>query len=411
MDAAENSLLKVLLIEDNPDEAELLKEFLNNEVAQKVCVTCVPRLRAALESLTRSSFDAILLDLTLPDSSGMDSLTSLRKFSTDIPIVVLTGLDDKELALRCVKNGAQDYLVKGKPSRGSIYRTINYAVERCRADAAFKQVKLLEQREHFIAMLAHDLRSPINGADRLVSVMLGGLAGPLTEKQQQLLSMLGGTHKTLLLMINNVLEAYRLEAGGERFEIAPIDIHRLTVECIQDIEPIAMGKNIELRFASQFRKYVLADIIAMRRVITNLLSNALKFTDEGGFVEVSLEQDAGRAILRVTDNGVGIPLEKQSHIFERFYQTDAHNRATGLGLGLHLCKHLITAQRGAISCKSQPGIGSTFEVALDIAHSNSVRAGIVDDNELDRIALPRMLQCLSIENISPDNGRDALAAT
>ena len=403
--------LEILLVEDNPNDAQLLMESLRTEVGHEIEIDCVQNLKTALERLSGSRYDVILLELTLPDSTGMLSLIKLRKYSTDIPIIILTGLDDKDVALSCVKYGAQDYLVKGKPSDGSIYRVITYSVERCRADAAIKQLNLLEQREHFIAMLAHDLRSPITGADRIISLILDGMAGPLSERQQNLLSMVSGTNKTLLLMINNVLDAYRLEEGGEKFLITRLDLSTLIVDCLQDLEPVAHGKDIRLRHTSTVPHEVLADSMAMRRVITNLVSNALKFTPSGGQVEVIFEMEGVKACLKVIDNGIGIESEKLPNLFERFYQTHAQNRAAGLGLGLHLCKHLVDAQRGTISCESTLNEGTTFKVLLPVAYRESVKALIVDDNAANRHTLQRMLKHCSVDSIAVSSGIEALSVT
>jgi signal transduction histidine kinase len=403
--------LKILLIEGNREDAELLMESLKIEVDHAIEIDWVPMLKAALERLTTCKYDAVLLNLNLPDSTGLVSLLKLRKFSTDIPVIILTGLDDKDVALSCVKYGAQDYLVKGKPSDGSIYRVITYSVERCRADAAIKQLKLLEQREHFIAMLAHDLRSPITGADRIVSLILDGLAGTLSEKQQQLLSMVSGTNKTLLLMINNVLDSYRLEEGGEKFLITRLDLSALIAECLQDLEPVAQGKDIQLRHTTTVPHEVLADSMAMRRVITNLVSNALKFTPSGGCVEVIFEMEGVKASLKVKDNGIGIEPEKLPNLFERFYQADTQNRASGLGLGLHLCKHLVDAQRGTLTCESSPNKGTTFNVLLPVAYKESVKALIVDDDPVNRVTLQRMLKRLSVDSVSVSSGIEALSVT
>jgi CheY-like chemotaxis protein len=260
-------------------------------------------------------------------------------------------------------------------------------------------------------MLAHDLRSPITGSERIVSMILDGLAGSITSKQQQLLSLVSGTNKNLLLMINNVLDAYRLEAGGEKFQMIRLNLSTIIAECMQDIEPIAQSKNIQLRSNLNCPHDVLADPLAMRRVITNLINNAIKFTPVGGCVEVIFEKQDGKASLKIKDNGIGIQPEKMPFLFERFYQADAQNRTAGLGIGLHLCKHLVNAQKGDISCKSDPASGSIFEVILPIAYDKSVRALIVDDNAANRMVLQQMLKHLKVGSVSVCSGIEALSAT
>jgi signal transduction histidine kinase len=211
-------------------------------------------------------------------------------------------------------------------------------------------------------------------------MLLAGLTGPVTEKQNHLLSLVSGTHKTLLLMINNVLDSYKLDAGGETFNGALIDLGSVITECVRDAESLASEKNIQIHQLIIYRHPVYADALAMRRVIANLINNAIKYTGTGGLIEVTFDELEGSAVISIKDSGIGISADQLPRLFERFYQADSINRASGLGLGLHLCKHLVEGQNGTITCISEPKVGSTFEIRLPLTVGEKAQALIVDDN-------------------------------
>ena len=122
--------VSILLVEDNPDDVDLLREMLVEADAPKFVLTHVVRLKDALRSLTQCRFDVVLLDLSLPDSEGLDTVTKMRDAASGTPIVVITGLDDEQLGLMAVRTGAQDYLVKGERDSVPVVRAICYAIER-----------------------------------------------------------------------------------------------------------------------------------------------------------------------------------------------------------------------------------------------------------------------------------------
>jgi CheY-like chemotaxis protein/anti-sigma regulatory factor (Ser/Thr protein kinase) len=240
--------------------------------------------------------------------------------------------------------------------------------------------------------------------------MMEGLSGPVSEKQNQLLSMVSGTNKTLLLMINNVLDSYKLDAGGETFNGALIDLGAVINECVRDAESLASEKEIQIHQVITCRHSVYADSLAMRRVIANLLSNAIKFTGRGGTIEARFEELQGSAVMSIKDTGIGISSEHLPHLFERFYQADSMNRAVGLGLGLHLCKQLVEGQNGTITCVSEPKRGTTFAVRLPLAFEEKAQALIIDDNAANQLTLQRILKFLAVESIAVSSGQEALKA-
>ncbi len=356
------SVIQVLLIENNTADAEILQAQLNELAMATVEIVWVTSLAEGLDQLAQKRYDVVLLNPWLSDSDGIETLTKLRQHSRTIPVVILSGLDDKALALEAVQNGAQDYLVKGRPSGESIYRSIQYAIERRRADDAVMQLQLLEQREHFIAMLAHNLRIPIIGAQRILAILIEN--GKLPENEKHLLSQISSSNQSLLHMINNALDVYRYEGGSEQFAQSELNVSRLVADCLHEVEPLAMAKNLRVVQSITEQDVIIADPLAMRKVLHNLLNNAVKFTPEGGEVMIRLQNKFDKAILSITDTGVGVEPKDLELIFDRFFQGGKKYRASGLGIGLHLCRRFIEGQKGTIVCISEPNQGTTFEITL-----------------------------------------------
>ncbi|HSN04484.1 MAG TPA: response regulator, partial [Nitrospira sp.] len=130
--------MQILLVEDNPGDTRLLQEYLKEDSARRFQITLAGRLSIGRERLTETRFDAVLLDLSLPDSQGLDTLARLREAAKDVPIVVLTGTEDEALGMQLIQAGAQDYLVKGQVTGPLLNRALRYAVERSRTEAALR---------------------------------------------------------------------------------------------------------------------------------------------------------------------------------------------------------------------------------------------------------------------------------
>src|SRR5271163_4834582 len=219
---------QVLLIEDNPGDADLVRLRLV-EGKFPVNVNCVNRLSDGLASLSKQTPAVVLLDLNLPDSRGADTFRRVMEHAPNVPVVVLSGQDDEALAIKAVHQGVQDYLIKGNISSRQLERAIRYAVERqglLRAlDIAQKQQ--LEFKNQFLSHVSHELRTPLTCIHQYVTLILDGLAGPVAPDQIDHLKTVLKSVNQLHAMIRDLLEATRAESGKIRVEPRCISIGEL----------------------------------------------------------------------------------------------------------------------------------------------------------------------------------------
>ena len=221
-----------------------------------------------------------------------------------------------------------------------------------------------QQREDFIATLVHDLKTPLIGADRTLDHMIDGALGALDPNQVEVLTMLKRSNHNLLAMVQNLIEVYRYEAGETKLLKEPLSLFELINNSLAEMNAWASERQItfQVKVLSSLGP-IMADRLAIRRVFLNLVDNALKFTKAGGQITIQSYETDEYVELRVIDTGVGISETELPLLFSRFYQTESgRTRAMGSGLGLYLCRQIITAHGGTISAQSQLDHGSTFTI-------------------------------------------------
>jgi len=406
----ENHTKHVLLIEDNPGDADLVRLRLV-EGKSPVEVNCVGRLSDGLATLSSQVPSVILLDLNLPDCHGAETFRRVLEHAPGVPIVVLSGQDDEALADKAVNQGVQDYLVKGDITAKHLERSIRYAVERQALLRALEitRKQQLEFKNQFLSHVSHELRTPLTCIHQYVTLIADGLAGPVAPEQADHLKTVLKSVNQLHAMIRDLLEATRAESGKLRVEPRCIAMGDLVKQAVAMMQLSAQEKHVGLEVGLDHRiPLVHADPDRVLEVLINLIDNAIKFTAPDGAVMVKacmVETDPNTVYVSVTDTGRGIAPEAKAMIFERLYQDpeSVDNNRSGLGLGLFICKEIVRLHQGRIWVASEPGQGSTFTFTLPIYSLAKLLQPVVTHHEQLRPAFT-LLQVELRPNANPPRG-------
>lgn len=409
--------INILLVEDNPADADLLEEFLEEADETEWSLVHVERLKDALQSLHEREFDVVLLDLSLPDKQGLSTVVQTHEAAPDLPIVVLTGLNDKGIALEALRQGAQDFLVKGKIDSYVLVRAIRYAIERantltrlrhseeqlqrlneeleCRVTeqtdelrqknqflqseiserqrleeelrhALVKEKELSDLKSRIISVVSHEYRTPL--ATILSSTELlehYGHSWAEDKKQRHFLRIQSSVHH-LTRLVNDVLMFSKAEAGKLEFNPVSLDLVEFCRELVDELQMTAGVKhNINFLCLGTQQKACLDERL-LRQILTNLLSNALKYSPEGSKVQFELVFGEDILTFRIQDEGIGIPLKDQPHLFDVFYRSSNVGTISGTGLGLAIVKRCVDIHNGQITVESEQGVGTMFTVILPL---------------------------------------------
>lgn len=231
---------------------------------------------------------------------------------------------------------------------------------------ASDRVMVQQQREDFVATLTHDLKTPILAANRAVKLLMDGDFGPVSGEQSQILQTIHDSNSSLYNLVLTLLDVYRYDSGAKELHIAPADLAATINHLAAELRALAQAQSIELTVVlPEMSKPVRCDEEEIRRVIQNLLDNALKYTSSGGAVTVFMEQSDDETLIGIKDTGKGISEEDQPKLFQRFWQAAGSGRYyASTGLGLYLCRKIVERHNGRIRCKSVPGEGSTFQFTI-----------------------------------------------
>ena len=230
----------------------------------------------------------------------------------------------------------------------------------------FKQLD--EMKSDFVNMVAHELRSPLAAIRQQNTVILEGLAGPLQDKQKNLLNRVIQKIDTLLELINDLLDIATIEAGKAIQHQIPLDISEIIENTVVLMDAKAKEKNIKLSYSFKNLKSVQADPKSIEEIFTNLITNAINYSPENGQVKVSAEGLGEYVEVKVKDTGIGIPSDELPKIFDKFYRVKhpQTRQVMGTGLGLAIVKGIIEAHHGTIEVESELNKGTTFKILLPV---------------------------------------------
>jgi len=376
--------VNVLLIEDEAAQARLIQEFLAEDKIYVFRLVNLSRLELGLQRLTEEDFDVVLLDLTLPDSVGLDSLDRLMQQERVPPIVVLTNTNDDELALEAVRRGAQDYLLKRQITGKTIMRSLRYAIARkqiletlrtantdLQEQVDVNSTKLSQMQDYsqwqsdFVSMLTHDCRSPLTTILLSSGMLQTNYADLSGERRSHLFELIRSASHNMAQLLDEAMLVGQAKAGKLEFSPKLLDLEEFCAQLLEELQLCASEKEIELCYRFEGTPMASSwDENLLHHILRNLLGNAIKYSFPRGSVWLELHEQPQNAKFYIRDRGIGIPKAEQPYLFEPFIRASNVGEIPGTGLGLAIVKRCVEVHGGEISFESISGEGTTFIVTL-----------------------------------------------
>lgn len=346
-------------------------------------VEAVGSLAEGRQHLDQGRFDLLLLDVMLPDGKGIDLLPYVRSLDPEMVVIVITGFATVELAVQAIREGAYDFIAK--PFTKEVLQvTVEQGLEKRHLSLDAKRLQQVEReaqelahekeemerlnefKTSFTLMVAHELRAPVSALLSFLRTMRRGFVSP--EKQDEILDRSIDRAEELLDLVNDLLSLAAARQISPSDEPEPIDVCLILEEMAPLLQTQADEKNIALNLELNDSPLVRGHSDQIGQLWMNLISNAIKYTPEGGKVSIQVYAEDGWVVGSVMDSGIGIEPDLKERIFDDFYRTPrakAFNRL-GTGLGLTLVKQIVERHGGCIEVQSEPGEGSRFTFKLPL---------------------------------------------
>jgi signal transduction histidine kinase len=389
MKMEKETALKILICDDDPAYRKLVRAYLRASGTEFI-VTEAGRKGEMEDALGKGGIDLIILDIQLPEKSGLEWLAEIVEEQI-APVIMLTGFGSEEIAVQSIHEGAMDYIPKDHLTQDRLLSTIRVALEiwkRKRAEADREQVlKELESKnaelqkamEHmadleeitrmkseFLSITSHELRTPLTPMKAQLQMILEGYVGELNDSQKKSLEVVLRNITRLSKLIDDILDLSRIEAGRMKLAFEPMDINGIVKEAIIMLNSSATNKDIKISTKLADLPDIVGDPERIGQVIGNLLNNAIKFSKRSSrvIIETKCLDIAGKEniLFSITDYGIGISKADQKKLFKPFSQIDTSlgREQAGTGLGLAIVRGIINAHNGKVWVESESGSGTIF---------------------------------------------------
>ena len=390
-------MARILIVDDDPSLLKALPEAVRLRLKNVAVDTC-DSAAEALGKIGSTDYDAIVADIKMPGMDGLALLAEIRTLRPDTPTVLITGHGHDDLAVLALRGGAYDFVQKPIDRDyivGSLTRAIEERERRRRVEE--QQVflgqhaelleKIVEERtrelreanrlkDQFMAMLSHELRSPLGAIRMWASLLRSGKLD--AERTARAIEAIERSAITQGQLVEDLLDVSRITAGKLVLDARPIDLAAVAEAAVDAVRTDAEAKQVRLEQVFELGEgRIQGDPARLQQVVWNLLANAVKFSPRGGRVLLRLARADGQAIISVRDEGEGIAAEFLPHIFEPFRQADGTSTRAygGLGLGLAIVHDVVELHRGTIEVESKgKGQGATFTVRLPLVGARSEAA-------------------------------------
>jgi signal transduction histidine kinase len=385
-----DSKLNILLVEDNAGDVRIIEEMIRDNAAlDMICTDC---LHSAVKLLNQDNIDVILLDLSLPDSFGLDTVNRIVALKPLLPVIILTGTKDDILAKNAIKKGAQDYLVKGQIDSVLLSRSIFYSIERAgllrtiqkelgerkKAEEEVRKLnKELEKRvidrtaqlevankelEAFSYSVSHDLRAPLRAVDGFSRILLEDHSGKLSSEGNRICKVICDNAKHMGHLIDDLLAFSRI--GRTELQKSMIDMKTMAESVFFELTTPKERQRINFRLGAL--SPARGDLSMMRQVWMNLISNAIKFSSKRKSAVISIDQNRSedKIVYFITDNGAGFDKKYADKLFGVFQRLHSLSDFDGTGVGLAIVQRIIHRHGGQVWAEGAVDKGASFYFSI-----------------------------------------------
>jgi signal transduction histidine kinase len=360
------SEIKVLVIDDEEIVRESCLRILSS---QGYTIETAPNGEAGLELLKSFLPDLVLVDLKMPGMSGFDVLEKIYAFDATIVTIVITGFATVSSAVEAMKKGTFDFIPK--PFQPDELRlVVRRGLERRKL--VLETISLRNEkemlREHFAAIVSHELKSPLGAVQQNLYTLAEELSGKIDDEDEKKIDRLQKRIKELVTLINTWLRVISVDISKISEQFTELDLRMIVENSIETVDNQAVRKDITINFELGEKPIqIIGDEGTLKEAIINLLTNSIKYTPMGGVVDVELYQDQSHSMVSVSDNGIGIDEEDIRFIFTDFYRgKNLPEGERSSGVGLSITNRIIEAHQGTIEVESKLGEGSKFTIKLPL---------------------------------------------
>lgn len=337
---------RILILDDNVLNVELLEETLS---PLKLDIHSFIKPQEAIKSLQETKYDLFLLDIMMPEISGFDVAQVIKNDERNkkTPIVFISALSDAENKIRGYDLGSIAYIEK--PFNVSVVQSQIYNILKSKA----LQDALEETKETFLAMVTHDLKTPIHAEICALELLLKNHETKPLGFTKELLSDMLNTSKYMKNLVENLLIKYKSENDEIILQLEPYPLERIIRKCLEEMQYIAREKNLKIKFKNSVKEDVCnIDFVEIKRAINNLLSNAVQYSIPKTVITVELKETPHDFLIEIINTGSS-PISKDlsANMFEKLVQNAQNTKTINLGLGLYICKKIIELHHGKIFCE------------------------------------------------------------
>ncbi len=363
---------KILIVDD--DEVALA-------TAGKILENCgysidlVQNLCEAKQRISQTEYSAVITDMNMPDAKETSAIEVLHQLKCNLEIIVVSGYGTLDVAVKCMRAGASDFLIK-PVSRNELVDAIERAVGRKEISRENVMLRgLNEMKDKFLTLVSHELRTPLTLIYGYLTILQRQSAS-LSTDQVDLLQIIMKSSKQLINIVNNIQTIAQADSGEMKIHVQSVLPRKLLADVLAEMKASISQRNLDIQLeAGKELEPFAGDPIRLHQVISELVQNSIRNTEDGGRIILGTFKRGEKIILWVRDTGIGIPAEEQSKIFEPFYEvadvkqhTSSNSRfgGGGIGIGLPLVRRVVEAHGGTIELDSTPGRGTTIELFMPV---------------------------------------------